>query len=150
MKTTLISLSTFLLSLAACLFYLNGYAQGPADAIKQLEKRRFDAQVAKDTKVMNEILADDLIYTHSSGQQDSKKSYIAAIESGKSTYLAIEISGDTVRFYGPNTAIVTGQMKTNVVSNGQTNALRLRYTDVYMKRNGTWKMVAWQSARMPN
>ncbi|MCY7350538.1 MAG: nuclear transport factor 2 family protein [Cytophagaceae bacterium] len=150
MKTILASFTTFLLSLTACLFYLDGHAQGPADAIRQLEKRRFDAQVAKDTKVMDEILADDLVYTHSNGLQDGKKSYIAAIESGKSTYQFIEISSDTVRFYGPGTAIVTGQMKTSVVSNGQTNPLRLRYTDVYLRRNGTWKMVAWQSARLAN
>ncbi len=150
MKTTLLSLTTFLLSLAGCLVYLSASGQGAAGQIKQLEKRRFEAQMTKDGKTLNEILADDLIYNHSNGNQDGKASYIESITSGKAVYQNIQVTGDTVRFYGPGTAIVTGKLTTTVVANGQTNPLTLRYTDVYLKRNGTWQMVAWQSARLAN
>jgi hypothetical protein len=40
--------------------------------IEQLERRRFDAQVAKDLPTLETIFADDLIYTHSNGHQDGK------------------------------------------------------------------------------
>lgn len=150
MKTTLLSLTTFLLSLASCLLYLTANGQSAAGQIRQLEKRRFDAQMTKDGKTLNEILADDLVYTHSNGNQDGKASYVESIVSGKAVYQNIEVTGDTVRFYGPNTAIVTGRMKTSVVANGQATPLTLRYTDVYLKRNGQWQMVAWQSARLAN
>jgi uncharacterized protein (TIGR02246 family) len=150
LKTTLLSLTTFLLSLGACLVYLNANGQSAAGQIKQLEKRRFEAQMTKDGKTLGEILADDLVYTHSNGNQDGKASYIESIVSGKAVYQNIEVLTDTVRFYGPTTAIVTGKLRTSVVTNGQTNPLTLRYTDVYLKRNGQWQMVAWQSARLAN
>ncbi len=150
MKTTLASLTSFLLSLAACLLYLNANGQSATEQIKSLEKRRFDAQLTKDTRALNDILADDLVYTHSNGNQDSKKTFVESIASGKQVYQAIEISADTVRLYGSDLAVVTGQMKTTAVVNGNTNDLRLRYTDVYARRNGRWQMVAWQSARLAN
>lgn len=138
------------LTLVSVLLSLGALAQGPADAVRQLEKRRFEAQQTKDANALREILADDLVYTHSNGLQDGKASFIESITSGRQVYQSTEISGDTVRFYGSDLAIVTGQMKTTAVVNGQTNNLRLRYTDVYARRNGRWQMVAWQSARLAN
>jgi len=150
MKTTLASFTSFLLSLAACLLYLSANGQSATKHIKSLEKRRFEAQIAKDPNALGEILADDLIYTHSNGLQDGKQSFIKSIATGTVTYQDIEISGDTVRLYGPELAVVTGQMKTTTVVDGKSNPLRLRYTDVYAKRKGRWQMVAWQSARLVN
>lgn len=126
-------------------------AQNPADAIRQLEKRRFAAQQTADAKTLNEVLADDLVYTHSNGNQDSKRSFIESLTSQRLAYRDVTISNDTVRFYGPDLAIVTGQMDATSVVNGKANPpMRLRYTDVYARRKGRWQMVAWQSARLAN
>ena len=43
----------------------------------------------------------------------------------------------------------TAAAKVKVESNGQINDLLLTYLDVWAKRNGTWQMVHWHSARMP-
>lgn len=137
--------------LAACLFTWSALAQNPAETIRQLEKRRFAAQEAADAKTLNDVLADDLVYTHSNGIQDSKRSFIESLTSKRLAYRDVVISGDTVRFYGPDLAIVTGQMNAVSVVNGQANPpMRLRYTDVYARRKGRWQMVAWQSARLAN
>lgn len=131
------------------LLALGALAQNPTETIRQLEKRRFEAQQTRDAKTLDEVLADDLIYTHSNGNQDSKRSFIESLTSGRLAYRDVTISNDTVRFYGPDLAIVTGQMNATSVVLGKVNPpMRLRYTDVYARRKGRWQMVAWQSARV--
>jgi len=44
--------------------------------------------------------------------------------------------------------LIDGRAKVKVESNGQVNDLLLTYLDVWAKRNGTWQMVHWHSARM--
>ena len=59
-------------------------AQGGADgdAVKALELERFQAQEKNDFAALERLLADDLVYTHSSGAVDSKASYIESLRSG--------------------------------------------------------------------
>jgi hypothetical protein len=46
-----------------------------------------------------------------------------------------------------NAAVVTG--RTTIVTAGpDSQTLRLRFTDVFIRRNGTWKAVASQATRM--
>ena len=81
--------------------------------IEQLERRRFDAQVAKDLPTLEAIFADDLIYTHSNGHQDDKASYLASIASGQSRYDKVDIEHIVVRPYNDDrTAIVNAASST--------------------------------------
>src|SRR5436309_3976659 len=50
--------------------------------IRQLENRRIQAMLKVDTEELNRILADDLTYTHSSGQVDTKSQLIESLKSG--------------------------------------------------------------------
>ena len=45
---------------------------------------------------------------------------------------------------------VTGAARISVVSNGTPNTFGVRFTDVYQNQNGTWRMVAWQSTKLPD
>lgn len=123
-------------------------APKPADAVKALELQRFEATVKNDLEALGKLLADDLTYTHSNGAVDTKAQYIEALKSGKVRYDKIEPGELQVRLYG-NTAIINGEAKLSVVSEGQTKALSLRFTDVWARRAGRWQMVAWQSTRLP-
>ena len=116
-------------------------------AVSAVEKQRFDAQVSKDVAVLERVLADDLIYTHSSGNTDTKQSYIQSIRDGKSNYGSIDVQEQNVRIYG-NSAVVNGVCLIKMTSNNTTTDLKLRYTDVYVKKGSQWQMVAWQSLRM--
>lgn len=113
------------------------------EAVKATEMQRFDAQVKKDFNALDALLSDDLVYTHSSGTTDSKTSYIQSIRDGKSVYEAIAPEEMKVRVYG-KTAIINGICNIKM----PTANLRLKYTDVYVKRKGKWQMVAWQSLKM--
>ena len=123
-------------------------AQPPAaeQAVRQLEDRRIKAMIDDDFATLEAILADDLTYTHSSSVTDTKAEYINALRSGKSKYESFDRTPSTVRVYG-DTAVVTGNATIGL--RGQPAKLVIRYTLVYVKRGGEWKMVAWQSTRVP-
>jgi len=115
------------------------------DEILELENRRIEAMTKGDTQALEEILADDLIYTHTTARLDTKASFIESIKSGRTNYKSVERKDVEVRQLG-DTAVVTGHAKFHVGD----NTFEARFTDVYAKRNGAWQMVAWQSTRVPD
>ena len=56
---------------------------GNAEKIIELDRQRMAAMAGKDVATLNRIIADDLIYTHSSARIDTKKTLIGAMESGQ-------------------------------------------------------------------
>jgi hypothetical protein len=55
---------------------------GNGQTIIDLDRKRMTAMAEKDLATLNAVLADDLIYTHSSARLDTKKSLIGNMESG--------------------------------------------------------------------
>ena len=123
-------------------------AQSAIEEVKAAEKKRFEVTVKGDFKALDALLADDLIYVHSNGNVDDEKAFLGALTGGRSKYVSIETIDMKARQLG-DFVFVDGRGKFKVESNGQTNDLLLTYLDVWTKRNGTWQMVHWHSARMP-
>src|SRR5207237_1396219 len=96
---------------------------------------------------LDRILADDLVYTHSGGNTDTKASYIESLRSGTQKYLAIDYESEDVRLYG-NTAVVFSVVNVRAVTKGQPNTPKLKMIHVYVKKQGRWQLVAHQSTRL--
>jgi len=125
-----------------------GSPSAAVDAVTAAELARFKAQTSGDRQALDALLGDDLIYTHSNAQVDSKATYVGSMRSGALTYKTIEPRDMKVRVFG-NTAIITAAAHITAVSNGQPVDNQLRYTDVWVLRDGRWQMVSWQSTRLP-
>jgi ketosteroid isomerase-like protein len=121
---------------------------GNAQTIIDLDRKRMHAMAAKDIATLNAVLADDLIYTHSSARIDTKQSLIGAMQSGATVYTGVEPSDVKAQDFG-DVVVLTGVAQIKVTSNGTPNAFGVRFIDVYAKRAGTWQMVTWQSTRLP-
>jgi ketosteroid isomerase-like protein len=121
---------------------------GNGQTIIDLDRKRMQAMAAKDVATLEAVLADDLVYTHSSARLDTKQSLIGAMVSGATVYTAVEPSGVKAQDLG-DTVVLTGIAEIKVVSNGTPNAFGVRFTDVYARRDGRWQMVTWQSTRLP-
>jgi hypothetical protein len=117
-------------------------------ALRAAEKARFAANVNADAKALGALLDDNLEYTHSNGELDSKTSFIASLTSGKRDYVATSFDIQSVRIFG-DVAIVRGTAKVTVADNGNSRDLDLGYTDFWLWKDGRWQMTAWRSARMP-
>jgi ketosteroid isomerase-like protein len=122
---------------------------GNGQMIIDLDRKRMHAMAAKDVATLEKVLADDLVYTHSSARLDTKKSLIGAMVSGSTVYTGVEPSDVKAQDLG-DTVVLTGIARIKVVSNGTANAFGVRFTDVYAKRGADWQMVTWQSTRLPS
>jgi ketosteroid isomerase-like protein len=116
--------------------------------IIDLDKKRMTAMAQKDVATLNTLLADDLVYTHSSARLDTKQSLIGAMESGSTVYTSVEPSDVKAHDLG-DTVVLTGSCRISVTSGGRPNSFGVRFTDVYANKGGRWQMVAWQSTRLP-
>ena len=118
-----------------------------AQMIIDLDRKRMTAMAEKDIATLNAVLADDLIYTHSSARLDTKQSLVGNMQSGSTVYNSVEPSDVKAQDLG-SAVVLTGIARIRVTSNGQPNAFAVRFTDVYANRGGKWQMVCWQSTRL--
>src|ERR1700742_3417271 len=112
-----------------------------------LDRQRMAAMGAKDVARLHALLADDLIYTHSSARMDTKASLIGAMESGATVYSSVEASNVVAQDVG-SAVVLTGEAAISVTSGSKAMSFRVRFTDVWANRSGTWQMVTWQSTRL--
>jgi len=117
-------------------------------AVLAAEQARVTALIKDDFAALERILADELTYTHSNASVDTKEQFLSSLRSGRLKYKALEHSDQRVRVYG-EAAILTGRTKVFSVFEGQEMRPTLRFTIVYVKKAGQWRMAAWHSARVP-
>lgn len=117
--------------------------------IIDLDKKRMTAMAQKDLATLNELLADDLVYTHSTARLDTKASLIGNMESGSTVYTSVVPSDVKAQDLG-DSVVLTGTCRIGVNAGGRPNSFGVRFTDVYAKKSGRWQMVTWQSTRLPD
>ena len=116
--------------------------------IRGLEDRRYRAMCEADAQILEELLADSLVYTHSYGGADSKSSYLDGIRAKKWVYRKVERPKENIQVHG-DCAVVTGQVKIELLAEGKPKTLNSAYTNVWIKGPKGWQMVAWQSTPLP-
>jgi ketosteroid isomerase-like protein len=116
--------------------------------IRELESRRFRAMIEADAVALEALLADGMVYTHSSATTDGKASYIAGVKSKKWQYRQIDRPVEDIQVHG-DTVVVTGQVRIDILIDGKPKVMNSRYTDVWVKGAKGWQMVAWQSTPIP-
>jgi len=121
---------------------------GTQHDIRALEDRRYRAMIDGDVAALETLLGDDLVYTHSTSLVDSKSTYLERLRSKKVVYRKAERTSETIQTHG-NTAVLTGEVRLEVLVDGRPRALRSRFTNVWAKRPRGWQMVAWQSTPLP-
>jgi len=116
--------------------------------ILALEDKRCAALAANDIGALEGMVHDDLIYTHSSAQVDTRDVYLGALKSGATRYHSVKRSDEKVRVLG-DTALVTGRAAIDVTVKGEHKLIDARYLLVWTKTPKGWKFVAWQSTKPP-
>jgi ketosteroid isomerase-like protein len=126
-------------------------AQPPSAAEKEIravEERRYKAMVEADYAALDKLLADDLLYAHSSGDIDDKNKLVGAMRSGARTYKKMTTDETRYRVDG-KLAVVTGRVAVEVARDGKPTSFRARFTAVYEKAPAGWRLAAWQTTRLP-
>ena len=118
-------------------------------AVQKAERDRFAAMLKADVTALDKLLGADLTYTHGDGRVIGKAAFIADFKTGAFKYTTIEPNDMAIRVFG-DVAVVTGGAGMHIVNNGVPADIKIRYTDVHVRRGGVWEMVAWEATRLPS
>ena len=121
-------------------------------AILHLDDLRREAMLKADENTLNRILANELMYVHSSATVDTKANYLKTLRSGEASYQHLEFRDRQVQVLG-DVAILTGIAAMQVAFNNPMTRMppgmvNIRYTTTWMKRGQTWQLVVFASTPM--
>jgi len=122
---------------------------GNGNRVIALDAQRMTAMSQGDVGTLNTLIADELVYTHSSARLDTKQSLIENMQSGKTRYTAVVPSDVKAQDYG-DAVVLTGVARISVNSGGNAMNFGVRFTDVWVNKGGNWQMVSWQSTKTPD
>jgi ketosteroid isomerase-like protein len=116
--------------------------------VHDLEDRRYAAMLGPDLDALEELLSDDVIYTHSNASVDSKASYLETLRTGTLVYHSLDHITDAV-VTRPGVAIVSGTMSGSIRMNGAEKTLNSRVVAVWIAEDGRWRLAAFQPTPIP-
>ncbi|MFC7398114.1 nuclear transport factor 2 family protein [Chelatococcus sp. GCM10030263] len=113
------------------------------------ERRLYDAMVALDYDRLDALLADDVVYIHSTGVAESKAEYFAGLRQGLYDYETVETR--SARTYADGRYVVrNGIVEMAVGERGKArNRLALLHTFVWRVEGANWRLVIRQATRIP-
>ena len=133
-----------ILGLLCCLPAISLAQQAsPETTILTLEKRWTDAYRVRNISLMTSMLAEDFIITVEDGNIYGKMGYMAHTADTSTQVDMAEESDLKVRMHG-TVAVVTGTYHETGTSKGKRYEYRDRLTDVWMKIDGQWRLIAAQ------
>src|SRR5581483_2271950 len=106
-----------------------------------LEKKWTEAYRQRDVTILSSLLAEDFVITVEDGSTFSKMGYITHTADSTVHVEVAEQSDFRVRMHG-NVAVVTGAYHERGTSKGKLYDYRDRLTDVWMKMDGRWQVIA--------
>jgi len=113
------------------------------------DDRRFEAMRKEDWPALEAVLADDLTYVHSTARLETKAEPVGNLKAGKPHYRGIAPRERKVRVHG-GVGVVNGVSEMHVENAGKEQRFTVRYLAVYAKAGNAWRMIAWQSTRVPD
>ena len=110
------------------------------ELVKNAYKKMYEGMIAKDEKILDEVLDDSFVFVHMTGMKQSKDTFIKAVMNGTLNYFSaehehmpVEISGDT--------AVLIGQsyVAAAVFGGGRSN-WHLQQKCSLKRVSGEWKI----------
>lgn len=112
------------------------------EEVREMLRRWVDGLKESDTATLDQLMADDLIHTDPSGAVHNREQVLAGLLAGKDVpFESVETDDVKVRVYG-DAAVATGYTAMKVRYNNQEIVGKFRFTDVFIKQQGRWQIVA--------
>ena len=110
-------------------------------SIMRIEHELLTALLKGDASAEERYFADTYIFTDPDGFVQNKSQAIADLKSGDLKLQSATLDDSKVQVYG-DTAIVTFSSKDKGTYKGKDISGNTRWTDVFVKKNGRWQVVA--------
>jgi ketosteroid isomerase-like protein len=113
--------------------------------LTRLETVWNEAHVGGDAEVLDRLWAEDLEVAVPKMPVMTKAQALAFARSGRMKFHLYETSGVRIRIYG-DAAVVTGRLRRERTLNGQVVDDDWRFTKVYVRSKGEWRVVAFHAS----
>ncbi len=104
------------------------------------------AMISGDRSALEHIASDSLSDGHSGGNVQNKAEFVEGIASGKSDFVTIDLSEQTVSVM-KNIAVVRHVLTAATNDGGKPGNVRIKILLVWVKEKGEWKMLARQAVK---
>ena len=116
-------------------------------ALMRIEQELIDALLKGDVSANERYLAETCTFNDPDGNVMDKTRSIADLKSGDLKFESSKLEDMKVHVYG-NAAIVTYATTDKGAYKGKDLSGRYRWTDVFIKRGGSWQLVAGHGSRI--
>jgi len=133
------------LSFSLSVFVVNAQSKkeiAVQDAVKQLTA----AMISGERTDLEAVASDYLSYGHSGGHVEGKAEFVEKIASGKSDFVTIDITEQTIDIIG-KTAVVRHMFNATTNDGGKPGTVKLKVLLIFQKENGAWKLLARQAVK---
>jgi ketosteroid isomerase-like protein len=107
------------------------------------------AIVRKDRAAIEANMADDFRQIDGAGNVETKQSFVDDLVSPDLRIDPYAVEDFDVRLYG-DVALLSGRTRMTGAYQGKPFTSHYRYIDIYVRRDGAWKIVSVQISRIPN
>jgi ketosteroid isomerase-like protein len=133
-----------------CLFTVIGFSsiaqsadrKAVWEAVENLRVAMIDA----DKTALYKLTSDSLSYGHSSGRIETKSEFIGNLLSGKSDFVTIDLTDQTISISG-DAAIVRHVLSATTNDSGKPGTTKLKVLLIWQKEKGVWKLLARQAVK---
>ncbi|MBA3441164.1 MAG: nuclear transport factor 2 family protein [Pyrinomonadaceae bacterium] len=117
--------------------------------LMQLEKDSAAAAVKGDTTFLDRHTAANYIGTDPGGGVEDRATMLANAKDGNPKFETLDLDDMSVRMAGKDTAVVTGRATIKgKLKSGMDISGQYRFTDVWVKQEGRWQLMAWQATKV--
>lgn len=136
---------SLVLALLACFVAIAGVAcaqeESEAAKIRALELQLTDSYKQRQIEQLASLLDEDFVITFEDGSTLSKTGYVSFMASPSDHIETAEMNDMKIRVHR-TTAVVTGTYHEKGETKGQAYDYHDRFTDIWIKKNGKWKLAA--------
>ena len=116
--------------------------------IRDSERAWAESVATGDTKAIEKILADDFVGVDPKGNMYDKAQMVEETRTAPKHFASNHLNNVKVRFFGPDHAVAQGD-ESWVRHSGDNRCGRFVWTDTWVRRKGTWQIVAAEDLAVP-
>ena len=147
MRFSHVALSLILITLPTARASALQRVESDQDILIKLERGWNEAFYRKDVAFIEKLLAEEFTATYDDGRLGDKATELALVTAFDQQVESATPDEFAVRVYR-DTAVVWFTLRLVGIRGGQRSEMRLRYTDVWIVRDGRWQCVSSQSTRV--
>lgn len=133
-----------MIAAALALGAMSAFAVSPSEELARQADAWDQAIIRKDRAAIAENMAEDFRQISARGDVAGKAAFLDAITSPKLVINPYGVEDMDIRFYGDSVALVSGRTRMTGSYDGKPFGSHYRYIDVYVRKEGKWRVSSVQ------